>query len=181
MRTGEGQRVQACLSRTATLAQVPYMIGYEGKVWDEPAGPNATGWNMFDRIYATADGMVFLANADADKLIRSGLFSGVDFSADEAEKEIEKVFQSKASEEWIETLCPLDCDVRTLRNFGMECMEEPYAKASGLSRWAYHPGIGRIRTTSCASRLSLTPPIGGNAVCEAGGDTERFLNSLNRI
>ena len=181
MRTGEGQRVQACLSRTATLAQVPYMIGYEGKVWDEPAGPDATGWNMFDRIYATADGMVFLANADADKLQRSGLFNGVDFSSDEAEKEIEKVFQSKASEEWIEALCPLDCDVRTLRNFGMECMEEPYAKASGLSRWAYHPGIGRLRTTSCAPRLSLTPPIAGNAVCEAGGDTERFLDSLNRV
>ena len=181
MRTGEGQRVQACLSRTATLAQVPYMIGYEGKVWDEPAGPDAAGWNMFDRIYATADGMVFLANADADKLQRSGLFNGVDFSSDEAEKEIEKVFQSKASEEWIEALCPLDCDVRTLRNFGMECMEEPYAKASGLSRWAYHPGIGRLRTTSCAPRLSLTPPIAGNAVCEAGGDTERFLDSLNRV
>ena len=181
MRTGEGQRVQAWLSRTATLAQVPYMIGYEGKVWDEPAGPDATGWNMFDRIYATADGMVFLANADADKLQRSGLFNGVDFSSDEAEKEIEKVFQSKTSEEWIEALCPLDCDVRTLRNFGMECMEEPYAKASGLSRWAYHPGIGRLRTTSCAPRLSLTPPIAGNAVCEAGGDTERFLDSLNRV
>ena len=181
MRTGEGQRVQACLSRTATLAQVPYMIGYEGKVWDEPAGPDAAGWNMFDRIYATADGMVFLANADADKLQRSGLFNGVDFSSDEAEKEIEKVFQSKTSEEWIEALCPLDCDVRTLRNFGMECMEEPYAKASGLSRWAYHPGIGRLRTTSCAPRLSLTPPIAGNAVCEAGGDTERFLDSLNRV
>ena len=181
MRTGEGQRVQACLSRTATLAQVPYMIGYEGKVWDEPAGPDATGWNMFDRIYATADGMVFLANADADKLQRSGLFNGVDFSADEAEKEIENVFQSKASEEWIEALCPLDCDVRALRNFGMECMEEPYAKASGLSRWAYHPGIGRLRTTFCAPRLSLTPPIAGNAVCEAGGDTERFLDSLNRV
>lgn len=181
MRTGEGQRVQACLSRTATLAQVPYMIGYEGKVWDEPAGPNATGWNMFDRIYTTSDGMVFLANADADKLKSSGLFDGIDFSADEAEKEIEKVFQSKSSEEWIEALCPLDCDVRTLRNFGTECMEEPYAKASGLSRWAFHPGIGRLRTTSCAPRLSLTPPIAGNAVCEAGGDTKRFLDSLKRV
>lgn len=181
MRTGEGQRVQACLSRTATLAQVPYMIGYEGKVWDEPAGPNATGWNMFDRIYSTSDKLVFLANADADKLQRSGLFNGIDFSAENAEKEIENVFLSKSSEEWIKALCPLDCDVRILRNFGTECMEEPYAKAMGLSRWAFHPGIGKLRTTSCTPRLSLTPPVAGNAVCKAGGDTQRFLESLNQI
>ena len=180
MRTGEGQRVQACLSRTATLAQVPYMIGYEGKIWDEPAGPAATGWNMYDRIYATSDGMVYLANADADKLQRSGFFDGIGFSANEAERDLEKVFLSKTSEEWIKALCPLECDVRTLRNFGTECMEEPYAKASGLSRRAFHPGIGMLRTTACAPRLSLTPPVAGNAVCEAGGDTQRFLDSLNR-
>lgn len=180
LRTGEGQRVQACLSRTATLAQVPYMIGYEGKVWDEPAGPNATGWNMYDRIYTTSDGMVFLANADAEKLKSSHLFDGIDFSADDAEKKMENVFLSNTSEGLIEALTPVDCDVRVLRNFGMECMEEPYAKASGLSRRAFHPGIGMLRTTSCAPRLSLTPPIAGNAVCEPGGDTERFLKSLNR-
>lgn len=178
MRTGEGQRVQACLSRTATLAQVPYMLGYDGKVWDEPAGPEATGWNMYDRIYATSDGMVFLSNADADKLQNSGLFGTIDFSADDAEGEVEKVFQAQSSAAVIEALIQADCDVRALRNFGTECMEEPYAKASGLSRWDFHPGLGMIRTTSCAPRLSLTPPVAGNAVCEPGGDTERFLENF---
>ena len=180
MRTGEGQRIQACLSRTATLAQVPYMLGYDGKIWDEPAGPDAKGWDMFNRIFAASDGMVFLANADAKKLKNSGLFDTVDFSASDAETEMEKVFLTKTSEEWNEVLCPLECDVRRLRNFGEECMEEPYAKAYGLSRRDYHPGLGTIRTTSCGPRLSLTPPVAGQAVCEPGGDTERFFESLKR-
>lgn len=181
MRTGEGQRVQACLSRTATLAQVPYMLEYEGKVWDEPAGPNAKGWNMYDRIYITADGMVFLTNAAADKLRSTGLFDGIDFSAAEAESKIENVFLSMSSDAMIEALSSQGCEIRSLRNFSEECMEEPYAKACGLSRWAYHPGIGTLRTTSCGPRLSLTPPVAGNAVCEAGGDTERFLESLHSM
>ena len=178
MRTGQGQRVQACLSRTATLAQVPYMLGYEGKVWDEPSGPDATGWDRFDRIYTTSDGMVFLANADAEKLQNSGLFPAVDFSAAGSEKAMEEAFLSKPSQAWVEALSAQGCEIRTLRNFSEECMEEPYAKACGLSRWAYHPGIGTLRTTSCGPRLSLTPPVAGNAVCEAGGDTQRLLDTL---
>ena len=133
---------------------------------------------MYDRIYTTSDGMVFLTNANADKLRRSGLFDEVDFSADGSENDIEKVFLSRPSDAWIEALSAQGCDVRALRNFSEECMEEPYAKASGLSRWAYHPGIATLRTTSCGPRLSLTPPVAGNAVCEAGGDTERFLESF---
>ena len=133
---------------------------------------------MYDRIYTTADGMVFLSNADADKLRNSGLFDAVDFSGTAIESDIEKVFLSQPSEAWVEALSSQGCEIRSLRNFSEECMEEPYAKASGLSRWDYHPGIGMLRTTACGPRLSMTPPVAGNAVCEAGGDTKQFLDSF---
>lgn len=175
MRTGKGQRVQACLSRSATLAQIPYMLEYAGKIWDEPSGPDAKGWDRFDRIYETADGAIFLAGADMEKLRRSGAFDAVDPASEGAEAAMEEIFRGSPSQTWVETLCPLGCAVRALRNFADDCMEEDYAKARGLSRRDFHPGIGTIRTTSCAPRLSMTPPVGGNAVCAPGGDTERFL------
>ena len=180
MKTGKGQRVQACLSRSATLVQVPYMLEYAGEVWDEPSGPDAHGWDRFNRIYETADAMIFLADADAETLRRSGQFDAVELSSAQAETEMETVFRSRSAQEWTELLCPLGCSVRRLRNFAGECMEEDYAKARGLSRRDYHPGIGTIRTMSCAPRLSMTPPVGGNAVCAAGGDTDRFLEEFRR-
>ena len=59
-KAGVGQRVQACLSRSGGLTQLPFMLDYEGKVWDEPAGPEAVGYGPLDRIFRTADGWFYL-------------------------------------------------------------------------------------------------------------------------
>ncbi len=40
-RTGEGQSVSASLAHTATFIQAPFMLAYEGKVWDLPHGFDA--------------------------------------------------------------------------------------------------------------------------------------------
>ena len=61
VRTGQGQEVNSALSRTATLHQLPFMVGFEGRVWDEPTGPTAPGWNALNRLYASADGWFYLA------------------------------------------------------------------------------------------------------------------------
>ncbi len=44
-RTGEGQSVSASLAHTASFIQAPFMLAYEGKVWDLPHGFDARGWN----------------------------------------------------------------------------------------------------------------------------------------
>jgi crotonobetainyl-CoA:carnitine CoA-transferase CaiB-like acyl-CoA transferase len=60
LRTGEPQDVNASLSRTATLLQVPFMIGFEGRSWDEPAGLDALGWHALDRLYRARDDWFYL-------------------------------------------------------------------------------------------------------------------------
>ena len=42
-RTGEGQSVSASLAHTASFIQAPFMLAYEGKVWDLPHGFDARG------------------------------------------------------------------------------------------------------------------------------------------
>ncbi|KAJ5798545.1 CoA-transferase family III [Penicillium pulvis] len=59
--TGQGQAVNASLSRTATLHQLPYMMKYAGWTGDEPSGPGSPGWNEFDRLYKARDGWFYLA------------------------------------------------------------------------------------------------------------------------
>ncbi len=175
IRTGEGQRVQASLSRSATLAQIPYMLTYDGKIWDEPSGPDAKGWSIFNRIYRTKDGHIFLANASPSKMKEHPLFSSVNLTSSSA---IETVLIDLSSSDALAALSEAGAEARIVRNFAKETMEEAYAKARGLSRRDYHVGMGEIRTTSCAPRLSLTPPRKGFACREAGGDTEYFLKQF---
>ena len=42
-RTGEGQSVSASLAHTASFIQAPFMLAYDGKVWDLPHGFDARG------------------------------------------------------------------------------------------------------------------------------------------
>jgi crotonobetainyl-CoA:carnitine CoA-transferase CaiB-like acyl-CoA transferase len=65
LRTGEGQNVETSLAHAATFLQLPYMQVYEGKTWDEPAGPEAKGWSPLQRLYRAADGWFFLGASPA--------------------------------------------------------------------------------------------------------------------
>src|SRR5262249_32669967 len=72
LRRGEGQRVETSLGHAATFLQLPYMQSYQGnmranarKVWDEPSGPQATGWGPLQRLYCAADTWFFLGAQEA--------------------------------------------------------------------------------------------------------------------
>src|SRR3954465_4602568 len=60
LRTGEGQHVQTSLSQTATYHQTPYMLDYQGKVYEEPRGWEAKGTGPLMRFYRASDGWFFL-------------------------------------------------------------------------------------------------------------------------
>ncbi|KAF5703496.1 alpha methylacyl-coa racemase [Fusarium mundagurra] len=59
--TGQGQMVNASLSRTATLHQLPYMIKYAGMAGNEPSGSGTRGWSAFNRLYKARDGWFYVA------------------------------------------------------------------------------------------------------------------------
>ena len=174
-KTGVGQRVQACLSRSGGLTQLPFMLDYEGKVWDEPAGPEAVGYGPLDRIFKASDGWFYLV-AESTAAIRSiPLLSGLPEEPEELAKALEAMAAGGSVEAWLKLLDAPGVWARRCRRYQGEPPEEAYAKARGITKREYHPGVGMLRTTHGAPRLSLTPTV---SVCPSpfpGGDTERFL------
>jgi crotonobetainyl-CoA:carnitine CoA-transferase CaiB-like acyl-CoA transferase len=83
-RGGGGQRVETSLVRAADLEQATYMLDYEGKRWDEPRGPQATGWGALQRLYQTADGWIFLG-ASRDQLSALGAAFEIELESADAD------------------------------------------------------------------------------------------------
>ncbi len=145
-RTGEGQDVNAALSRTATLHQLPFMVGYQGRVWDEPAGPQARGWHAFDRLYAARDGWFYLAATRADGARRMGESAAFGDIAALAEADCACALERRFADLSVD-----DCVAR-LRAAGLSAQRyqslhdlafDPYVERQGLITVLDHPGIGR--------------------------------------
>ena len=175
LNSGMGQRVQACLSRSSTLAQLPFMLGYDGKVWDEPAGPDCTGYGPLDRIFKAKDGCFYLKAESTDALRAIPLLAGMPEEAKAFAASLEARCPEGTVEGWLSILKAPGVCARKCRRYQAEPPEEDYVKMRGITRREYHPGVGMLRTNHGAPRLSLTPPL---IVCPSpapGGDTEWFL------
>ena len=118
-RTGVGQHVQTSLVQGGTHHQMPFMIAYEGKEWNEPSGPDALGWGDDHRLFRASDGWLFAV--------------GVDLPS-EAE------FAGRPVAYWVEML---DCAHELIEPDAL--MDDPFVVDHGLSIWRDHPGIGPIR------------------------------------
>ena len=103
-KTGVGQRVQACLSRSGGLTQLPFMLDYEGKVWDEPAGPEAKGYGPLDRIFRTADGWFYLVAESPAALRAIPLLSGLPEEPEALAKALETMVSQGGTDAWLEVL-----------------------------------------------------------------------------
>lgn len=85
-RTGEGQAVQASLSASATVLQLPFLVATPGRAWDEPSGQAALGWGPAHRLYRAADGWVAVAAGGIDEIARAlGLAAGAAAAGNDAE------------------------------------------------------------------------------------------------
>ena len=175
MRTGVGQRVQACLSRSSTLAQLPYMLSYEGKVWDEPAGPDCMGFGPLNRIFHCADGSLFLRAESAAALRAVPGLAGLPDDPAACASALERRFSGGSSADWVRLLQVPGVAARRCRAYSRDPVDEPYARMRGLTAWEYHPGMGVIRTNHCTSRMSLTPPKPGYPSPAPGMDTDWFV------
>ena len=175
MCSGRGQRVQACLSRSSTLAQLPFMLDYQGKAWDEPAGPEAVGYGPLDRLFRAKDGWFYMVAVSTAAIRAIPLLAGLPEEPEALAKALEARCPEGTAEAWVELLSVPGVCARRCRSYQSEPPEEDYAKARGITKREYHPGVGVLRTTHGAPRLSLTPTV---SVCPSpfpGWDTERFL------
>ena len=173
--TGVGQRVQACLSRSSGLTQIPFMLEYAGKVWDEPAGPDAKGYGPLDRIFRAADGWFYLVAKDTAAIRAVRLLADLPEDPEALAAELEARCPQWPVDYWTALLNAPGVTVRRCRTYQAEPPEEFYAKMRGITKREYHPGIGMLRTTHSPGRLSLTPPVNAQPSPAPGGDTEWFL------
>jgi crotonobetainyl-CoA:carnitine CoA-transferase CaiB-like acyl-CoA transferase len=144
-RTGQGQDVNSALSRTATLHQVPFMVGFEGRVWDEPTGPDARGWHPLNRLYQATDGWFFLS-ADVQDGKRSleacSLFDGENLPDGEAlAQTLEAKFATIPSQTCVAALNEAGVSAQIHRSL-VELAGDAYVAQHGLLTAVEHPGIG---------------------------------------
>jgi crotonobetainyl-CoA:carnitine CoA-transferase CaiB-like acyl-CoA transferase len=146
MRTGEVQDVNAALSRTSTMFQIPFMLTFEGKVWDEPSGPEVTGWSSLNRLYRGIDGWFFLALLDRESSARLALVSGLEGADavpdDQLEDWLVERFATEDVATWVERLVSAGAGAHRYTNIG-ELVTSDIARQRRLTALLDHPGLGK--------------------------------------
>jgi crotonobetainyl-CoA:carnitine CoA-transferase CaiB-like acyl-CoA transferase len=177
LRTGEGRRVETSLAHAATFLQIPYMQVYEGKVWDEPSGPQAQGWGPLQRLYRAADTWFFLGAHDAqlERLASIPGLQAVQGLVDTSlAPQLEACFRTQPASEWVRLLVDAGMGAHTLGNV-TQLMQDPWVMAHGLSVTRRHRDGAMITTIGPPARLSRTPVVPGRPVSPPGGDAAEVL------
>lgn len=106
--TSTGFLVEAALSRTATIQQLIFQLDYSGRSIQEPEGPEANGWNAFDRCYTCSEGAFYLAAIGAENVARLKAALGLEpegqWSDEEWARRLEGAFQTDSAATWVARL-----------------------------------------------------------------------------
>ena len=162
-----GQHVQSSLTQSATFLQVPFMVSHAGRRWDEPRGQRAKGWSAHDRLYAASDRWFYVSAPDG--------LDGIAALAGRDERALEEAFRSRPAEEWVHLLTADPSVGAHILVDQPDLMDDPVVRARGLSIEREHPGLGRIRMSGPAPRLSRTPPRASRPAGPPGSDTRAVL------
>lgn len=162
MKTGVGQRVHTSLAHAATFHQVPYMVGFHGRVWDEPSGPDAFGFGPLDRIYRTADGYIYLAalgRGDTDRLRTIDALRDVDFDTDDEQltQTLAEVFRSGTASEWADRVVSAGVGAHVVLDYRGFMADEAAVERGIIRSW--EPDSESTEVFGPTKRLSETPPI----------------------
>jgi crotonobetainyl-CoA:carnitine CoA-transferase CaiB-like acyl-CoA transferase len=180
LRTGRGQHVHASLAHSATFLQIPYMVAFEGRTWDEPSGQQVKGWGPLERLYQGSDGRWFYLSAASSEqqvltTVTGAALEGLAGQALEAA--LGERFATRPAGTWARLLAEHGIGAHLLMDFS-ELMEDPYAVRKGLSLTRGHPGVGEVTLAGPSPRLSRTPARPGRAVGPPGSDTRSVLSAL---
>jgi crotonobetainyl-CoA:carnitine CoA-transferase CaiB-like acyl-CoA transferase len=122
-RSGEGQSVSASLAHTASFIQAPFMLAYDGKVWDLPHGFDARGWNARNRLYKASDDRWFFAVVDS--------FDGIEGLDGVTDDGREARFATEPAQVWIERINRAG-GAAHLSVTAEEAAGDPVARARGI-------------------------------------------------
>ena len=167
--------MQSSLVGAGTWHQVPWLVDFEGRRWDEPAGREAMGWRPLHRLYRAADRTFALGAADARELETVEGLEGVSGLASERlATELERRFATTDAGTWVRWLLEAGVAAQVCRTVE-ELMADPTAQSRGLSIVREHPGVGPVRSIGPGPRMSLTPVRAGRPVGLPGADTAAVL------
>lgn len=179
-RTGAGQAIEAALARTATILQIPSMLEFAGKTWDEPRGREARGWSPLQRLYQAADGWFFLGATAAQQphlAAIDGLAEAADLEGAALEAALAERFRTRPAAEWVRLLTEAGIGAHAVTS-ATALMTDPWVVAHGLSVTREHRDGSRITTVGPPARLSATPVSPGRPVSPPGGDAEEVLGAI---
>ncbi len=170
-RTGIAPRVETTLERAATLEQVIYALDYEGRDIYEPSG-EAPGWSALQRLYDTADGVVFVGAHDsqAEDLLEA---LGVESIGD-----LPEAFASTSTANVVEGLGALDIGVHRVEPAGVLLADDGVAARIGLRVEDQSEANGRVLMVGPVARLSRTPSVAGPLARPFGSDSEDIRREL---
>jgi formyl-CoA transferase/CoA:oxalate CoA-transferase len=170
-RTGRGQRVETCLVNNAFAVQAGEFIFYAGRPPDPPGGRDLAGRHALYRIYATADGWLFLACIQPEHAAAFARATGgpLPLEGDALAQPLEgpvaqeagRRLAARRTAEWMALLPPagVPCAPCT----AVEALfEDEHLHANALWHDTDHPQWGRIRQTGAVVRwdahtMRLTP------------------------
>lgn len=178
-RTGEGQHVKAALAYTACTLQSPFFQDYDGKIWDEPRGQDALGWNPLQRLYRASDGWLFLgATADMlPDLVGIDGLAGIDgLDGDALIAALDELIARRPAEEWTELFTAIGAGAQPVRSV-RALMDDPWVQKQGLSLTRQHEDFGLVTTTGPAPRLSRSAVEPGAPASKPGADALDVLKA----
>jgi len=120
-RFGRIGRGRTSLSANSGLLQVPFAYDYRGRgLFDEPTGPDCSGWDDLSRFYSTASGRHILLSAYEADLPRfrnvEGLEELPDVPVEERAAYLATAIQSQPASEWVTRLRAADIGVAICEN-----------------------------------------------------------------
>ena len=177
-RTGEGQHVDSSLAYTASTLQSQFLQVYEGKIWDEPSGPDAIGSSLVHRAYQAQDGWFFLGAKEEDILAMSNFLELSD-DIDSLENKLEGRFFTRPVSYWVEKLSEIGVGAHEVLNSVGDIMSHPWAVSHGLTLRRDHGDIGLVTTSGPSPRLSMTPVEPGIPAQRPGSNAAEIMRDYH--
>jgi len=177
-RTGEGQHVDSSLAYTASTLQSQFLQVYEGKIWDEPSGPDAIGSSLVHRAYQAQDGWFFLGAKEEDILAMSNFLELSD-DIDSLENKLEGRFFTRPVSYWVEKLSEIGVGAHEVLNSVGDIMSHPWAVSHGLTLTRDHGDIGLVTTSGPSPRLSMTPVEPGIPAQRPGSNAAEIMRDYH--
>jgi crotonobetainyl-CoA:carnitine CoA-transferase CaiB-like acyl-CoA transferase len=179
--TGEGQQVTSSLAQTGTYLGSSYLLSYDGKVWDDPRGPECLGIGPLQRLYHARDGWFFLGARDDQAVNLRGIegLGHIDVATADAtlEKLLEEAFATQDAASWVTALQGAGLGAHPLV-WLKDLMVDDDVVRQQLSVTLDVEGVGEMVMPGIAVKFSDTPTPLPRPVRRPGSDAAEVLSEI---